>query len=1029
MAFPQTPLNVIFEIQINGTFVDISDFVYQRNDIVITGGAQDQQDKPSSAQVTLTLNNQDGRFSPNNVAGAYYPYLQRNVQLRISVNDKSINNTTYNGYRFWGAVADWPPNSDISAKDIYCDITASGPFRYIRQGGGEGSALTRYFNNLTGTYAPIAYWPAEEDNLSTIVGSGLAGGQLMSVTGTPKWKTVSKFNGSSPIGVLNGSTWTGLTGSFGTSGSDTYNTPGTYQWIASQTSTTVTCIGPGGGSGNGPGDGGGGGGYAQLVLATTVGKAYSFTVPAGGQGGQGSASQSNNGQSGTGAMTFTGDNGTVTANPGHGGSSYPNAHDGAGGTATTTGGSGAVTHTGGAGGQFVAFLPLTGSQAGAGGGSSAGSAANGNAGGGSSNNSAGTGGAAPTGGFKGSNGATGPSGNPSNPGIGAGCGGGCTNGGTGYQRAGGPGGAAQINFTYTAASVATTNVMRFVLYVPAHGQRANKVMTRWMTGSSVFNRVDVVYGGSGNIYIQVYNNSSVLQFTSGNLNVGDDTTVMVSVELQNSGSSVNWALTAIKPGIGQKKIGTVSGTQATSACGNVSELIVAPNGDITKIAMGHFSVQYALIDLTHVSAALDGHSSEHTVDRFIRLMYEESYSAETGLYNEGSDHWGFENSTQSWVATNCALSSVTSPTLFPGFVISNTGDLGSGQTNWWNWPSDGSYSLSIVANGVGAVKATSPTGTSGQPVLPGDIVSAAFDVYTPTAVSGLQCQMTFYTSGGASISSVTTALDTPTTAGEIQTVKVTTGNSGAPATSAFFSVSISSTGTLTNGTTFYIDNVRVGPRLNYQTRKNLDAFIKELRDAEQGMIKESKKLYGLGFRTRISMINQSPAVTLDYSLAHLADVPQPVFDQLQVKNDVTVRRHKGGKVRVVQPGGPMSVQNPPNGVGRFRKIIKTVTEIDAQLAAMAAHILQIGTGADERYPTITVDMTRPEVASLFNSVPSAGPGDYVKMINLPSWYPSATSKQLILGYTETINAFKWTIEWNCTPEAPFEITSTAIRRW
>src|SRR5262249_24089204 len=151
-----------------------------------------------------------------------------------------------------------------------------------------------------------AYWPCEEDPDTSIIGAGIDGGTTMSVSvGTPKWKAISDFNGSAPIGVINKSTWDGLTGSLNTSGNDVYSAPGNYQWIAPAATASVTCIGPGGPGGNGlivNGAGGGGGGGEQAnepTLALTVGQAYSFTV----QRGDGTGT----------SQTFTGDAVTVTA--------------------------------------------------------------------------------------------------------------------------------------------------------------------------------------------------------------------------------------------------------------------------------------------------------------------------------------------------------------------------------------------------------------------------------------------------------------------------------------------------------------------------------------------------------------------------------------------------------------------------------------------------------------------------------------------------------------------------------------------
>ena len=62
-------------------------------------------------------------------------------------------------------------------------------------------------------------------------------------------------------------------------------------------------------------------------------------------------------------------------------------------------------------------------------------------------------------------------------------------------------------------------------------------------------------------------------------------------------------------------------------------------------------------------------------------------------------------------------------------------------------------------------------------------------------------------------------------------------------------------------------------------------------------------------------------------------------------------------------------------------------------------------------------------------------GDRIVLSNLPSWFPSTTASQLVIGYTEHINPEPqqgtpaWTITWNCVSESPWEIVATSIRRW
>jgi hypothetical protein len=125
-----------------------------------------------------------------------------------------------------------------------------------------------------------------------------------------------------------------------------------------------------------------------------------------------------------------------------------------------------------------------------------------------------------------------------------------------------------------------------------------------------------------------------------------------------------------------------------------------------------------------------------------------------------------------------------------------------------------------------------------------------------------------------------------------------------------------------------------------------------------------------------------------------------------------------------------------NIVGTYKKKIKIAATDDAQLAAHAAQLLAFGTSLDERYPAITVELARAGVtgaslAPLMSAVAAVDIGDYVKIINLPFWFPNTTVKQVVIGYNEVIDgeARLWTITWNCMPESPFEITASAIRRW
>lgn len=213
-----------------------------------------------------------------------------------------------------------------------------------------------------------------------------------------------------------------------------FNSPGTNTWLcpAGVFQVFVGLIGGGGGGATGSalenGGGGGGAEFCGAFVNVTPGQNYTFTVGAGGTGGSGSQV---GGQPG-GSSSFTGDNGSLSANGGNGGfaSRFSNTGWGGGGSGTTSTLLGFVEFAGGNGGPA---LPYSG-----GGGSSAGTIANGNNGDGYGNP-----GFAPTGG---GNGGFGSGANNNNGQSGQGPGGG--GGGTYSAVTAGNGANGQVTISY-----------------------------------------------------------------------------------------------------------------------------------------------------------------------------------------------------------------------------------------------------------------------------------------------------------------------------------------------------------------------------------------------------------------------------------------------------------------------------------------------------------------------------------------------------------------------------------------------------
>ncbi|MCZ0207895.1 hypothetical protein OZK63_21010 [Streptomyces sp. UMAF16] len=67
------------------TWADVSPFVDMVQGVTISRGAADELAETQPGTATVVLDNSDGRFTPGNSASPYYPFVRRNVPIRVSV--------------------------------------------------------------------------------------------------------------------------------------------------------------------------------------------------------------------------------------------------------------------------------------------------------------------------------------------------------------------------------------------------------------------------------------------------------------------------------------------------------------------------------------------------------------------------------------------------------------------------------------------------------------------------------------------------------------------------------------------------------------------------------------------------------------------------------------------------------------------------------------------------------------------------------------------------------------------------------
>ncbi|MGW1614434.1 hypothetical protein ACWCQZ_34335 [Streptomyces sp. NPDC002285] len=209
-----------------------------------------------------------------------------------------------------------------------------------------------------------------------------------------------------------------------------------------------------------------------------------------------------------------------------------------------------------------------------------------------------------------------------------------------------------------------------------------------------------------------------------------------------------------------------------------------------------------------------------------------------------------------------------------------------------------------------------------------------------------------------------------------------------------------------------------------QRLKPIDV-MRECELADDGMLLENLSVFGLSYRTRTSMYNQDPALTLSYPDGQLSQVPIPIDDDQRTKNKVTASRTGGVTPSTAeQTDGPLSTAPPPVGVGVYGDDVTLNVEADDTLPDQAAWRLSLGTVDEARFPQISVNLAHPEFTgnpALRQAALSVRPGDRLVITDPPPWLPPDDISQLVLGLSETIDHFQHRITFNCAPESPWRV--------
>src|SRR5690606_16703043 len=118
------------EIKVDGEWMDITPKLRHSEGVTITRGKTSSGSQSTTTSCSFTLDNREHEFNPFNLSSPYYGSLDRNTEIRMTKQEV--------GVRFWGEIASYAFQTDLSGNDLSVDVQAAGILRRLEQG--EGSA-------------------------------------------------------------------------------------------------------------------------------------------------------------------------------------------------------------------------------------------------------------------------------------------------------------------------------------------------------------------------------------------------------------------------------------------------------------------------------------------------------------------------------------------------------------------------------------------------------------------------------------------------------------------------------------------------------------------------------------------------------------------------------------------------------------------------------------------------------------------------------------------------------------------------
>ncbi|WP_406014321.1 hypothetical protein OG520_22120 [Streptomyces sp. NBC_00984] len=216
------------------------------------------------------------------------------------------------------------------------------------------------------------------------------------------------------------------------------------------------------------------------------------------------------------------------------------------------------------------------------------------------------------------------------------------------------------------------------------------------------------------------------------------------------------------------------------------------------------------------------------------------------------------------------------------------------------------------------------------------------------------------------------------------------------------------------------DATATSEQMGPQGQAELMTLVSEVVETDGGILYEQMDRLGLVYRDRATLYNQRPALTLDYAAGQVAPPLEPVDDDAELRNDVTVTRQGGSSGRAVIESGPLSVLPPEQGgVGVYEEAVTLSLGNDDQPYRIAGWRAHLGTWDEARYPTVRIRLHRHP--DLIPAALGLRPGDLLRITNPPHFTGPGPLDLLVRQIQHQPLPRTWEVTLSCTPAGPYRI--------